>query len=241
MFSAADKNRYIYFLVEHQSTNDSKIAWRLRQYKDQIWARFQTEYPKRKLPVIYSAVIYNGKAKYTAPRIFWDLFVEPEEARSVENDEYFLVDLQHMEDNLLKEEKFLFEFFFKHLWDTKNLFHVFSAAAEIYNLMEYEQQKREYLFFQGLVWYTANRIKEKDKGDFIKIIKEIINDQNEDIMRTVADAWRDEWKAEGIEIGKAEGIELAAKNMLKANADVIFVSKVTGLSLSKIEELKQNL
>ncbi|KAF8818053.1 Rpn family recombination-promoting nuclease/putative transposase, nonfunctional [Rickettsia endosymbiont of Cardiosporidium cionae] len=36
LFSAANKNRYIYFLVEHQSTNDSKIAWRLRQYKDQI-------------------------------------------------------------------------------------------------------------------------------------------------------------------------------------------------------------
>ncbi|WP_194966879.1 Rpn family recombination-promoting nuclease/putative transposase, partial [Rickettsia endosymbiont of Cardiosporidium cionae] len=235
LFSTADKKRYVYFLVEHQSSNDHKIAWRLRQYKDQIWARFQTEYPKSDLPVIYSAVVYNGKDTYTASRIFWNLFAEPAEAKIVENEEYLLVDLQKMEDAILKKEKQLFEYFLKHLDEKRNLFHIFSSAVkEIYALMDLEEQKAQFLSFKGLVWYTVGRIAKNKKEDFLQIIKDILKEkgQSEELMKTIADSWIEEGKvvgkAEGMQLGEArgeargeaKGIEFTARNMLKKHIDM---------------------
>ena len=40
--------------------------------------------------------------------------------------------------------------------------------------------------------------------------------------------------------GISEGIELTAKNLLKENMDINFISKVTGLSLKEIEKLKES-
>ena len=38
--------------------------------------------------------------------------------------------------------------------------------------------------------------------------------------------------------GISEGIELTAKNLLKKNMDINFISEVTGLSLKEIEKLE---
>ena len=43
---------------------------------------------------------------------------------------------------------------------------------------------------------------------------------------------------EGISEGIEQGIELTAKNLLKENMDINFISKVTGLSLKEIEKIE---
>ena len=44
----------------------------------------------------------------------------------------------------------------------------------------------------------------------------------------------------GISKGIEQGIETTAKNLLKKNMDINFISEVTGLSLKEIEKLKEN-
>ncbi|NHW59530.1 transposase, partial [Escherichia coli] len=52
-------------------------------------------------------------------------------------------------------------------------------------------------------------------------------------------------KAKGIELGKTEGIEIGkkivqmelAQNLLKENFDLLFIEKISGLSIQEIEEL----
>ena len=46
---------------------------------------------------------------------------------------------------------------------------------------------------------------------------------------------------EGIEKGIAEGVEKTAINMLKENMDIKVISRLTGLSEEKIDELKSKL
>ncbi|MBQ9071682.1 MAG: hypothetical protein IJY25_00795 [Bacilli bacterium] len=43
---------------------------------------------------------------------------------------------------------------------------------------------------------------------------------------------------EGHENGREEGIEMIAQNMLKEKVDINFISKVTGLTIDKINNLK---
>jgi len=46
---------------------------------------------------------------------------------------------------------------------------------------------------------------------------------------------------QGIEQGVGQGIELTAINMLKQNVEVAFVVQCTGLTLERVEQLKESL
>ena len=52
---------------------------------------------------------------------------------------------------------------------------------------------------------------------------------------TIAEQLKAEGMQKGIEKGKLE----IAERLLSANAEIAFIAKITGLSLSKIEELKK--
>ncbi|KHO02219.1 transposase (plasmid) [Rickettsia felis str. LSU] len=76
-------------------------------------------------------------------------------------------------------------------------------------------------------------------------------------MRTIADKYIDEGvqkgmvqgmqigRNEGMQIGEARGMQIGeakrtmevAKNMLNAGSDISFISKVTGLSISELNQL----
>ncbi|MGG2345146.1 transposase, partial (plasmid) [Rickettsia amblyommatis] len=63
----------------------------------------------------------------------------------------------------------------------------------------------------------------------------------EGLMRTIADKYIDEGIAQGMQIGKNEGkhertMEVA-KNMLSNNYSIPEVSRITGLSISEINNL----
>ncbi|KAF8818034.1 Rpn family recombination-promoting nuclease/putative transposase [Rickettsia endosymbiont of Cardiosporidium cionae] len=253
LFSTADKKNCIYFLVEHQSSNDHKIAWRLKSYKHRIWEQFERDYPKTKFPVIYSVVVYNGRQKYTASRTFWDLFVDPAESRKVENEEYVLIDLQKMGNDILEKKKLLFEYFFKNLGDTKHLAATTSTTLDMLNDMDSDQHIQQYLFFIGLMCYSLGKVSRNQAKNIIEKAKIIYKNKSEDFMKTIADSWieegkvvgrlegKAEGKAEGRAKGKAEGrakgIEFTARNMLKKHIDMHVISEVTGLSLEHIQRL----
>jgi len=60
-------------------------------------------------------------------------------------------------------------------------------------------------------------------------------------MKSIADTYIEEGKNEGIDIGKAKGIEQTAVNMLKQKTDIKFISSVTGLSNEILLKLKNKI
>ena len=64
-----------------------------------------------------------------------------------------------------------------------------------------------------------------------------LSEEGEEVMRTIAQAYRDE----GREEGREEAIEQTAINMLLEGANVSFVSRVTKISLDKILYLQKNV
>ncbi|MCC8416610.1 MAG: Rpn family recombination-promoting nuclease/putative transposase, partial [Rickettsia endosymbiont of Gnoriste bilineata] len=56
-----DQDGYIFLLLEHQSTVDKMMAFRLFKYMINICDLYLTTNPKAKsLPLIYPLIIYNG-------------------------------------------------------------------------------------------------------------------------------------------------------------------------------------
>ena len=58
----------VYVLWEHQSVVEMMMAWRIWEYRTEIMKAWRAENPNAKeLPYIHAMVLYQGKAKWTAP------------------------------------------------------------------------------------------------------------------------------------------------------------------------------
>ncbi len=62
---------YLYFLVEHQSSPDDLMAFRMLRYQVRIWDRHLKTEPatsgKTRLPLIVPVVLYQGRRRWSAP------------------------------------------------------------------------------------------------------------------------------------------------------------------------------
>ena len=127
LFSAKfnGNNGYIYLLLEHQSTQDRFMAFRLFKYMVNICDRYRLDNPKTQhLPLIYPLVIYNGvKKKYNVPRNLWDLFNDRILAKEFWTKDYQVVNLHEIPDEELKNRIWsgILEFFMKHIHERQLL------------------------------------------------------------------------------------------------------------------------
>jgi hypothetical protein len=113
IFSAAwsvGRRAPVYFLFEHQSSSDRRMALRLLSYMTQIWERWSREHAgeagaKRKLlsststlPLIVPIVLYHGEDRWSAPPLFSCAIDVDEGVRDAVRP--FLVDFGYLLDDL---------------------------------------------------------------------------------------------------------------------------------------------
>ncbi|WP_425362240.1 Rpn family recombination-promoting nuclease/putative transposase [Candidatus Tisiphia endosymbiont of Mystacides longicornis] len=113
-----DQDGYIFLLLEHQSTVDKMMAFRLFKYMINICDRYLTNHPKAKsLPVIYPLILYNGKKKYNASLNIWNLFSHPDLARGFWTNDCQLINVHDIPDEELKKKVWsgILLFFLKHI------------------------------------------------------------------------------------------------------------------------------
>ncbi len=85
--------------------------------------------------------------------------------------------------------------------------------------------------------WAVNAIKQMSEDEKLKEIERIRDKSLHDEASALKTA-----KAEGIELGRTEGIEKVALNMLnQGNMTLHQIATLTGLSLPRIEEIQQSL
>ena len=260
LFSAKfnDNDGFIYLLLEHQSTPEHFMVFRLFKYMVNICDRYRLENPKSKnLPLIYPLIIYNGTKDYNVPRNLWELFNNPMLAKKFWAEDHKIVNVHDIPDKEFKTRIWagILEFFLKHRHE-KQLLKRWQEIADI--LPELTKISIGYDYIKLILHYTLPSI---DKDDKIELEKMLINTLNqekgEDLMTSLAQAWKEEGieigildgvkigKQEGIKLGKAEGIaegETKGKAeliqmMLNTGNSVNDIAKVTGLSVDEIQKL----
>jgi hypothetical protein len=75
----------VYVLLEHQSTPQRLMAFRLLQYACRLWERYEREQPSpvETLPLVIPLVLYQGADGWTGPRRLSELLDVPSELRAV--------------------------------------------------------------------------------------------------------------------------------------------------------------
>ena len=248
-----NKGAFIYVISEHQSSVDQLMAFRLWKYTLLLAERHIDK--KEKIPLIFPLVVYAGKAKYTATRNLWELFEYPGLAKKLLTEDHALVDLQAMSDDEIAKKKHLalFEYIMKHvqmrdmlkLW--QNLFEKLPDAVMI-------DKEHGYFYISNLLWYIDGKLSEEKRDELSSLmIEHLPKNDGENIMRTIADSYRDEGVSKGILIGKNEGIAIGeargvekrnieiAERMLQENTNINFISSVTGLSTDDLLKIQNKL
>jgi predicted transposase/invertase (TIGR01784 family) len=80
LYSSPFKNHpgKAFFLIEHQSTIDPKMSFRIHQYQMNIMD-LHLKSGNKKLPIIYPLIVYTGEKSYNASTNLFDLFDAPKE------------------------------------------------------------------------------------------------------------------------------------------------------------------
>jgi predicted transposase/invertase (TIGR01784 family) len=235
---------YIYVLIEHASTPDPLLPFRMLKYTLSIMDAHLKKTKDKKLPIVYPLILYSGSKPYNISTDFFDLFgSESDFARALFSKPYQLVDLGKISDETLKD---LFWFgaaglIAKHIKDP-DILPVFKSAVSLFKNLE-EVGHYDYIYVSLSYIMEAGEI--RDREAFIETVKSHLESVDEDKIMTLADQWRHEGYQkgihQGIEKGKLEGkkerdLEIARALLLKG-MDLMTISSITDLSDTELMQL----
>ena len=247
-------------LIEHQSSSDYWMAFRLWQYMLLLCERHKDANKNKsnsaaekdnKLPLICPIVVYANDKPYNAPRSFWELFEDSKTAKELMGDEYLLVDLQKQSDNEIEQKKHLgmMEYMLKHI-KARDILNLWQSLLEKFESSIEIDKENGYIYIKWLLWYSDAKVSEDKQVELAKIIASYLKkEEQEGLMRTIADKYIDEGMQQGMQqgmqIGRSEGMQIGeakrtmevAKNMLANNYSIPEVSRITGLSIAEINVL----
>lgn len=229
----ADRDGYIYLLLEHQSTTDELMAFRLLKYMVNIMQHHLNTKKTKKLPLVLPVVYYvgNSPSGKFVPDIM-DCFENPALARHYFLQPFTLVDLQKMSDDELMKDKALagLELLQKHVKDRDLSTLVYKMIKEgIFLEMRHESGE----YFNIMLKYVINTGNLDNAKDFLETLANQIPEEKMNIM-TIAEQLRNE----GMQQRERELI----LNLLRSGKlDDNEIVTVTGVNKVTVEELKSQL
>ena len=241
-----DSPGYIYTLLEHQSSVDSLLAFRLLGYVVEIMRMHLKEVGKTTLPVVYCVVFYTGQKPYTATLDLFDLFGENKAlASSLLFKSYQLINVNEISDDELSQytQAGFFEFVMKHIYERD--FSIFLEKLFCWiNAIELQFNDSDYL--KVVLEYTLDQAK-AEVQQFKEAARRYLSPEWEEKIMTFAQHFRQEGMEKGVEKGRAEGTHLGIEKTLEAAAllqqgmALETVARKTGLTLEDVAKINSRL
>ncbi|MDX5626438.1 MULTISPECIES: Rpn family recombination-promoting nuclease/putative transposase [unclassified Brenneria] len=218
---------YIYCVIEHQSSPDRVMAFRLLRYCLSAMQQHLSQGHKT-LPLVVPLLFYHGDRRPYPYSLNWlDGFTDPVLARQIYTTAFPLLDLTVTPDEEIKTHRraALLELVLKHI-RTRDMLEL---ARDIGMLMEMwtlplTQQR-------ALMFYIAHMGRTSDVPSFIATLKTYSGgEQMATIAQELMQQGKEKWLAEGLEQGmKASALHIA-RQMLKNGMPPQQVQQMTDLS-----------
>jgi predicted transposase/invertase (TIGR01784 family) len=237
---------YIYCLIEHQSTPDPLMAFRLMRYSIlAMQAHLDKSKGKgiKRLPLVIPILFYHGQICHYPYGICWlDNFADPETARVHYANPFPLVDVTDIpDDEILRHKRIaLLELVQKHIWQ-RDMMDLLEPLGYLLRIASATDEQLETLL--NYMLYTGNTAKPKE---FTEGLIHLLPDEHKEKIMSIAEQLQQIAREEGEAIGEARGeargeakARLAlARNLLKMNFPVEKIVEATGLSLEEIQSLR---
>lgn len=240
------KNKNIFFIIEHQSTVDYSMVYRMLEYSVEIMRQIiegkENKRKAYKYPLIIPIVIYTGDKNWNAKLCMREVREKIEWYE--EKEEISLVDInKYTREELLEEKNILSKVML--LEKSKNEAEFIENVEKILQKTEYKKIEK----LKNIIRYKAEGIIEKDEIE--KLLRKVKNEK-EEINMTLAERIKrnereermkakNEGIREGIREGRREGKNRTIKKMLLLKLDENIIKEVTGAKDKELEKIKQEL
>lgn len=240
------KNKEIFFLIEHQSTIDSNMPFRLLNYSIDImqqWCRNKKAGQKKYYPIIVPTVIYTGNQKWQLPKNFREKQIGNYVFENYKIDlEYNFVDINKISNSFLLEQDTMFGYMM-FLEKARNKKEMIEHLNTIIGLCKNKEMLGEIIDI--INYLLENVIQDETKEELIeKILKKVGDDDMSTLKerllaenRSLINQGKREGRKEGIIIEKRQ----IAKNMLINNLEDSIIVKTTNIKKKDLEEIKKDL
>lgn len=232
------KNQEVFFLIEHQSTIDNSMPYRMLNYCLDImreWSRNRKIKRNTRYPIIVPIVIYTGNQKWKFSKNFKEKQIGNYVFERYKIDlEYNFVDINKISKQILLEKDTMFGYamFLEKAENTEELIEnldiIIKSSKDSGNLEE----------LTNIISYLLNDVlEEKTQQELLEKIDRKVGEKNMSTLydRLVAEGRRD------IQRGKKESQREIAKNMLNLDLDDQIILETTKIEKEELEKLKQEL
>lgn len=218
---------YIHVLIEHQSTADKKMAFRMMRYAIAAMHRLLKD-ENGPLPLVVPLLFYQGKTSPYPLSMSWlDMFALPELARRIYSEPFPLVDITVIPDDDIMQHR--------RIALLERLVTLISAEytteSQLNSLLSYMVQRghtdQPQVFYREL----ANRLPQEES---MMTLAEWFAEQG--MQKGVREGML-EGKREGLQEGKTEEQRNIARRMLESGMTREAVAQITTLTDDEIEQI----
>lgn len=235
VYKIEEKKTYI--IIEHQSTFDRSMPFRIIQYKAEILRntieKDKFKNVKYKYPRVIAIVLYTGTSKWKIKNMA-ELQI-PLEGYKEEKEEYILIDNHNYKEEKLLESKYMLgkAMLIERQKDENGIIEILKKISKKMK-QKTENEKRE--LFNIILQYVLLSINNKELTEKInKLFKDKKGDENDMLHATKI---LNEAFDKREEKGKKEEKSITAKKLLSKKMKIEFISEITGLTKEEIESLK---
>ena len=227
---------YIHLLVEHQSSPDVHMGFRLMRYAIAAMQK-HLEAGHKKLPLVIPVLYYAGKrSPYPYPVNWLKEFDDPALAEKLYGGAFPLVDVTVISDEEIAQHRHIAAL----TWLQKHV----RALEQLKDLEPLVLLfKSDYTDGQTLTVLVNYLIQTGDIPEPNKLFQTLVQQlpQHEETIMTIAERLeqkgRQEGRQEGIQEGRQEEAMKIARMMLKDGYDESAIKKLTGLTVKELKQL----
>lgn len=221
---------YLQVVIEHQSSPDKHMAFRLMRYAIAAMQR-HLDAGNSKLPLVIPVFFYQGKRSPYPYSLRWlDLFCEAEQAAALYNGHLPLIDVTIIPDEEIMQHRSMaaLTLLQKHIRQRD----LTSLIARLATLMQ-----TEFMTGQQLMSLVNYMLQVGETTDMELTLSELARHvpQHKETFVTIAE----QLEQRGMEKGKREACLEMARKMLKNNLDRVLVMKITGLTEEDLQRIQR--
>ena len=224
------KEKNIFFLIEHQSSIDHAMPFRIEEYKMEIKKRAIDRKKARnknyEIPEVIPIVIYTGKQKWNVRQYLNK--IEDRRFKNVDLAKYNIIDINEYEKEELKRSKNFIDkiFLLEKTEDSEEIANIMDEIIE-----EIETEEERMLLIIVMKEFLRRKLSKEKIGKLIKKIKGEGNDMLRVEKMIIAENRR--IRKEGIK----EGMCKVVKEMKKQGLEIKLIKEITGFSEEEISKI----
>jgi predicted transposase/invertase (TIGR01784 family) len=222
----ADREVYIYVLIEFQSTVDKSIPIRMLHYILGLYDQIYRTSTAGKLPAVFPILLYNGSERWTVPQNVREL-IEPSIApRYIPSFEYYAIIEQDIPDETLQKIRGILSAVM-YLEKRRDDVELRNAVDRVIDMVEAEQpeQLRMFKVWLNRMFRAAMSVEQQDRINKLRGVKNMLSEVIDQMERKY----------------RHEERRKHAVRMLRKGYPLEDVMEITELSRDEAEDLAEQI